>query len=128
MVQYNSDKREFKRFDVKLEVQYTRLAPHPDTSSGSLTYDISCGGLRLKCGEFIPLNAKLEVEIKIGTVSVITSLASVKWIVKEPCNEQYKAGLEFENMPEVNRNRIAQYLDYKDSTCANPRAYSVYPT
>lgn len=125
-MEQGADKRKFKRMDARLEVSYSKIGPGSGAYAGALSYDISCGGLRIKLPECIPVNTKLEVEIKIAATFPITSVAHVKWIIKEPYNDQYQAGIQFENIPEITCNRIAKYLDYKDNPGANPRAYSYY--
>ena len=88
------ERRQFKRVKLSEPVQY-----HPKDSlniSGSLSRDISEGGLRLTTSEFIPLDTELALSIQLSAEEVIDCLGKVVWVEQLPHTERYQAGLKFE--------------------------------
>ena len=126
MITDYAERRKDKRLYTRLSAQYTVLAPPSDSSLGGLTYDISCGGLRMRCNEFMPLHTRLKVSLYLGSSLWMMTFASVKWITKEPYNEQYQVGLEAESADEEYSDNVKGYIDYTSKYHANPRAYSAY--
>ena len=64
--------------------------------SGSLSGDISEGGLRLSIREFIPLNAIVRLQIHISDPArVLSAQGRVVWVREVPQSDRYDVGIEF---------------------------------
>lgn len=103
------EKRRFGRLATKREIQYRKIG---SPRSGSLSYDISGGGLRLLSLEFIPLATKLLVEIPLEyPMKTINALAHVVWVKKRSFAEQYDLGLEFVDISSEDQKDLVNYVE-----------------
>lgn len=88
-----SERRNFKRFRLAQPVQ-CRLNDL-ESEHGSLSCDISEGGIRLNIAQFLPLNAEIPLQIKLDAERIFECRGRVMWIQRIPFSERYQAGLEF---------------------------------
>lgn len=80
--------------------------------SGALTKDISAGGVRFVSNEFLPVSARLNVELSLDSnTHTLPATARVVWVNKIPYNENFMVGLEFTTIENENRLRIIRYVD-----------------
>ncbi len=64
--------------------------------SGSLSGDISEGGLRLSVQEFIPLNTIFRLNIHVSdSARVLPAQGRVVWVREVPQSDRYDVGIEF---------------------------------
>ncbi|HQO57532.1 MAG TPA: PilZ domain-containing protein [Candidatus Omnitrophota bacterium] len=100
------EKRRYKRIAFREAVEFHVL---PGTSAqgtplpsfgGSLSWDLSEGGLRFRAYSFIPLNTDLSVEFSVEHDRTVKLVGRVVWIQKLPHSEQYNLGLEFAKTPQ----------------------------
>jgi len=104
------EKRRFRRMESNLPVKYRNLkmAANP---LGSLTKDISEGGIRFKTNEFISLACRLVVEITIPTAQrPIKAISKVAWIKRSPDSDQYELGNQFLEISKEDRAIITDYV------------------
>lgn len=79
---------------------------------GSLTKDISEGGIRFKTGEFISLACRLVVEITLPTVHrPIKAISKVAWIRKTSSGDQYELGNQFLEISKEDKAIITDYVN-----------------
>lgn len=90
---YTAEKRKFDRYSHKepVEIQLRDKG----VPAGSLSGDLSGGGVRIYINAFMPLNAEVTLQIKLIDGRVIECGARVVWVRKNRFNDSYQAGLEF---------------------------------
>lgn len=113
-----SERRRSQRIDSNLPVRYRnlRMATIP---MGSLTKDISEGGIRFKTNEFISLACRLVVEITLPTIQrPIKAISKVAWIRKTSSGDEYELGNQFLEISKEDRALITDYVNRISS--ANP--------
>ena len=92
--EYNVDgRRRFHRFHRAQPVRFQ--LKDPSRFGGSLSCDLSEGGIRVHLSEFIPLNTELTVSIQLSDESIMECPCRVAWVEKNRCGERYQVGLEF---------------------------------
>ncbi len=105
------EQRRFKRVDSNLPVQYKNLRKAGETPTGSLTRNLSQGGVCFKSNEFISLACRLVVEISLPTVSKpIKAISKVAWIRKLPSSDQYELGNQFLEMTKEDKSLIEKFI------------------
>ena len=105
------EKRRFKRIDSNLPVQYKNLRKAGVTPAGSLTRNLSEGGVCFKTNEFISLACRLVVEISLPTVTKpIKAISKVAWIRKVPSSDQYELGNQFLEMTKEDKSVIEKFI------------------
>jgi c-di-GMP-binding flagellar brake protein YcgR len=104
------ERRRFQRVDSNLPVKYKNLKT-ATVPMGSLTKDISEGGIRFKTNEFISLACRLVVEITIPTTpKPIKAISKVAWIRKVSSGDQYELGNQFLEIAKEDRAIITDYV------------------
>lgn len=109
----NRDKRQHPRYPFKKAVKY-QIGEYscPD---GSLSRDLSRGGICLTVSQFVPVNGSVVLYLQRNQESkVIVVKGTVSWIKMLPDSERYQIGVHFEGLDEsVQRevNNIIVSLD-----------------
>lgn len=104
------ERRRTQRIDSNLPVRYKNLRT-TTSPMGSLTKDISEGGIRFKTTEFISLACRLVVEITIPTVQrPIKAISKVAWIRKASSGNQYELGNQFLEISKEDKAAITDYV------------------
>jgi Tfp pilus assembly protein PilZ len=114
MVFLGNDERErriFERGSVKAPVRIQ--FKDPQDFRGSLSADISEGGLQIQIQEFIPLKTELTISMELADNSVVECVGKVVWVEQLPFSESYKIGLKFVDNQSLytSRSRINQFLE-----------------
>lgn len=112
---YNSIKteenRRFKRLDFNLPLQYKNLRKASENAAGSLTRNLSEGGVCFRASEFISLACRLVVEINLPTnPKPIKAITKVAWIRKVPATDQYELGNQFLDMGKEDKEKIVDFV------------------
>ncbi len=85
--------RQHPRFPFRESVGY-QMGESPLT--GSLSGDISEGGLRLSIQKFIPLNTIVRLQIHVSDPArVLRAQGRVVWVREVPQSDRYDVGIEF---------------------------------
>lgn len=104
------EKRRFQRMDSNLPLKYKNLKT-ATVPMGSITRDISEGGMRFKTNEFISLACRLVVEITLPMApKPIKVISKVAWIRKLSSGEQYELGNQFLEISKEDRTLITDYV------------------
>jgi len=104
------EKRRFQRMDSSLPLRYKNIRT-ATVPMGSLTKDISEGGVSFKTNEFISLACRLVVEVTLPTVQrPIKAISKVAWIRKLSSGEQYELGNQFLEISKEDRSLITDYV------------------
>ena len=111
MEQYlKEEKRRFSRIIFKQPVQFQ--LKDPIQLGGSLSFDLSEGGVRIRLNDFIPLAAELTIQIQLTIEQTVDCVGRVVWVRKVPFSDSYHAGLEFiatESLGRV-KEKIRQWI------------------
>ncbi len=102
-----ADRRKYPRWQARFPVRF-RLLGKPGTYVGSLSRDVSAGGVKIITDKFVPKDANLEVELFLENVKrLIPAKARVVWLEQLPYgSDSFRLGLEFREM----NPRDRQYL------------------
>jgi len=105
------ERRRFQRVDSNLPVRYKNIKT-ATVPMGSLTKDISEGGIRFKTNEFISLACRLVVEITLPTVQrPIKAISKVAWIRKLSSGDQYELGNQFLEISKEDKSLVIDYVN-----------------
>jgi len=105
------EKRRHPRVESNLPVQYRNLKKAVALPTGSLSTNISEGGVRFKSNEFISLACRLVLEITLPTTSrPIKAISKVAWIRKLPSGDAYELGNQFIDMTKEDKEHIVAFI------------------
>jgi len=106
------ERRKYQRLESNLPVHYRNLRKIGESPIGSLTKDISAGGIRFKTGEFISLACRLVVEIQLPALAKpIKAISKVTWIRKSSSGDQYELGNQFLEITKEDKALISDFVD-----------------
>jgi len=83
---------------------------NPIASGIATTKDISLGGLKFVCSAPARKNYIVKLEIQLDKLTKIGALGTVAW-VDEPKHGQFHIGVQFQNLPEVYKQKIVKFLN-----------------
>lgn len=106
----DADNRKFERILGDAEITYRVVAQ--SQAQGTLSKDISEGGIRFFCNEFIPLGSKLRVRVLIRSIPYsFQALAETRWIKEASGGARYEIGVEFTDIPSEAIQKIKALAD-----------------
>ena len=104
------EKRQFSRFPFRQPVFINR--GEWEAEEGSLSGDISEGGIRLSVNEFIPVGKILTLEVSLPDESKMTPVnGHVVWTSFLPYSERYQIGIQFDPQQNSSKSEILRMVN-----------------
>lgn len=95
-----------------LPLQYKNLRKTGALPAGSLTRNLSEGGVCFETSEFISLACRLVLEINLPTgPKPIKAISKVAWIRRMPSSGQYEMGNQFLDMTKEDKAVITGFIN-----------------
>ena len=111
MMPYVKERRKAPRVNARLPLQFKDIQRPIETYSGTLTKDISGGGVRFISNEFLSIFTRLLLEVSVPTFSrPIKAISKVAWIQKVPRSSQYEVGVQFLDMTEEDKRQLGSFI------------------
>ncbi len=105
------NRRRYQRAESSVPLQYKNLRRVETAPIGSLTKDISEGGVRFKTTEFISLACRLVLEISLPTSpKPVKAISKVAWIHKLPVGDYYEIGNQFLEITKEDKAQITNFV------------------
>ena len=106
------DKRKHKRVDSTFPLQYRNLRKAGVMPAGSMTRNLSEGGVCFKSNEFVSLACRLVVEISLPNMTKpVKAISKVAWIRKVPSTDQYELGNQFLEITKEDKANIMNFVN-----------------
>jgi c-di-GMP-binding flagellar brake protein YcgR len=106
------NKRKHVRVEFNFPLQYRNLRKAGVMPAGSLTSNISEGGVCFKSKEFISLACRLVVEISLPNMDKpIKAISKIAWIKKLPSTDQYELGNQFLEITKEDKASIMNFVN-----------------
>jgi c-di-GMP-binding flagellar brake protein YcgR len=106
------ERRRHPRAESNLPLKYKNLRSIGESQIGSLTRDISEGGVRFKTSEFISLACRLVLEISLPMMpKPVKAISKVAWIRKVPTGDYYEIGNQFLEITKEDKSRITEFVN-----------------
>ncbi len=107
------EKRKFKRVQTHIPVKYRKLREGAGSVGfGSLSRDLSQGGVHFRTGEFISMACRLILEMDIPMLTrPIKAISKVAWIRKTDTGDNYEVGNQFLEISKKDRELISEYVE-----------------
>jgi c-di-GMP-binding flagellar brake protein YcgR len=109
----NSDRRRFERVKTHIPVKYRKLRDGAGIIGvGSLSRDLSQGGVHFRAQEFISMACRLILELDIPMLTrPIKAISKVAWIKKTGAGNDYEIGNQFLEISKKDRELINEYVN-----------------
>ena len=111
MLPYVKERRRHPRVNARLPLQYKDIQRPIEAYSGTLSRDVSEGGVRFLSNEFLSVFTRLLLEVSIPSLSrPVKAISKVAWIQKVPRSNQYNVGVQFMDMTEEDKKQLASFV------------------
>lgn len=116
-----SEKRKNERVKTHIPVRYRKLRDGAGaTGSGSLTRNLSTGGVHFRTNEFISMACRLILELDIPMINKpVKAISKIAWTKKTGSGDNYEVGNQFLEMSKKDKEIISEYVNglslYNDS-------------
>lgn len=111
------ERRKYPRVISSIPVEYRDISRPIEGFVPTLTKDISNGGVRFICDDFISIFTRLLVNIAIPThPKPVRAMSKIAWIRKLPYGSQYEAGIQFVDIPNGDRSLLTTFLSGKSQS------------
>ncbi|KJJ85579.1 Type IV pilus assembly PilZ domain protein [Candidatus Omnitrophus magneticus] len=101
------------RIKTHVPIRYKKL--HGGESSegcGSLSKNISTGGIHFRTNEFISMASRLILEIDLPMLNKpIRAISKVAWIRKAGSSDDYEVGNQFLEISKKDKALLSEYVD-----------------
>jgi len=110
-MQLTDEKRKTERKSVALPLRYREFSGSTYVSRGTLSKNLSEGGIKFDAEGFLPLASHLFVEMNLPAMSkTIKAISKIAWIKKLPAGEKYEVGSHFLAMTSEDEALMSQFI------------------
>ena len=107
-----TNKRRFERVLTSFPLKYRDLRKTGEESRGTVTKNVSEGGVRFRSDRFISLACRLVVELNIPSVDKpIKAVSKIAWIKKLPAGDDYEVGNQFLEISRSDKDIIRNFVE-----------------
>ncbi len=107
-----AERRRFNRLDSTVPLQYKNLRAASPSAAGSLTKNLSEGGVCFETSQFISLACRLVLEINLPSrPKPIKAISKVAWIRRIPSSDQYELGNQFLDMSKEDKAVVTNFIN-----------------
>lgn len=105
------EKRKARRIEGGFPLKYKDLKRVDDDFRGTVTKNLSAGGVRFRSDRFISLACRLVVELNIPQVpKPIRAISKIAWIKKLPVGNDYEVGNQFLEISREDKEVIRDFV------------------
>jgi c-di-GMP-binding flagellar brake protein YcgR len=111
-VNENTEKRRYPRVNTHIPVRYRKLGdPETETKAGTITKNLSEGGIRFSAPEFISRACRLVLELDIPMINKpVKAISKVAWIRKGDSGNDYEVGNQFLEISKKDKDLVSEYV------------------
>lgn len=108
----HSEQRKFQRVGAHIPVKYRRLGESEQAfGTGTISKNISAGGVRFRSPDFISRASRLIVELDIPMFAKpVKAISKVAWICKTESGESYEVGNKFLEISKKDKELVSEYV------------------
>ena len=105
------EKRKFSRIEGRFPLKYKDLKKTAEEFRGTVSKNISEGGIRFRSDRFISLACRLVVEINIPALEKpLRAISKIAWIKKLPAGDDYEVGNQFLEISREDKDIIKSFV------------------
>ncbi|MBU1084013.1 MAG: PilZ domain-containing protein [Candidatus Omnitrophica bacterium] len=109
----HSESRKYVRVTTHIPVKYRKLTDSIDIEkTGTITRNLSEGGVYFKADEFISMACRLILELDMPMFTKpVKAISKVAWIKKSRSGEDYEIGNQFLEISKQDRALVSEYVN-----------------
>ena len=113
------EKRRFPRIPSRFPLKYKDMRKKDEEFRGTVSKNLSEGGVRFRSDRFISLACRLVVELNLPELTKpIRAVSKITWIKKLPAGDDYEVGNQFLEISKEDKGFIRNFvkLEQEQST------------
>ena len=109
----NVEKRKFPRANTHIPLKYKQLrASGGMAGTGTITKNLSEGGVRFRASEFVAMACRLILELDMPQFDrPIKAISKVAWIRKVASGDDYEIGNQFLEISKEDKKHVSEYIE-----------------
>lgn len=105
------EKRRFERIPTSFPLKYRDLNRPETEFRGTVSKNVSEGGVRFRSDRFISLACRLVVELNLPRMAKpVRAVSKITWIKKLPAGDDYEVGNQFLEIAREDRDNIRDFV------------------
>ena len=105
------EKRRAPRVPTDFPLKYKELSGNTEDFRGTVSKNISEGGIRFRSDRFISLACRLVVELNLPALAKpVRAVSKIAWIKKLPVGDDYEVGNKFLEISKEDKVHIKEYV------------------
>ena len=106
------ERRKYPRASLSIPLRYKELNGKTYLAKGTLSKDVSAGGVRFHSDKFIALACHLVVEMNFPSITKpIKAISKIAWIKKARFGDNYELGNHFLAMTNEDEATITKFME-----------------
>ena len=115
----HDEKRKYQRIPSGFPVKYRDLNRPETECRGTVSKNVSEGGVRFRSDRFISLANRMVVELNLPTLSrPVRAVSKITWIKKLPAGGDYEVGNQFLEISREDRDAIRTFVTEREQETA----------
>lgn len=111
----STDKRKDKRIKdmsgVAFQPMLENSEDHTKTLCQAIIHDISLGGIRVLCDNFVAVNTPIKINLTLDRSHKFLSMyGKIRWVRSQNDGESFEYGVQFEQITPQDSMNLLQYL------------------
>ncbi|MDD5633678.1 MAG: PilZ domain-containing protein [Candidatus Omnitrophica bacterium] len=108
-----TEQRKHPRVETHIPIRYYKLREGAGSQiTGSISKNMSQGGIRFRTPEFVSMACRLILELDIPSITKpIKAISKVAWIRKTESGKEYEIGNQFLEMSREDIKLVTEYID-----------------
>ena len=106
------ERRRLPRLKVSTPVQFRDVLKPQETFTGSLSKEISVGGIRMNAPGFVAQESRLVLLLSLPSLlKPMRAIGRVVWVREQPFAQGYDCGVQFVEIAPEDREALADYVE-----------------
>jgi len=106
------EKRRNPRIPTDFPLKYKELQGKPGDFRGTVSKNISEGGVRFRSDRFISLACRLVVELNLPALAKpVRAVSKIAWIKKLPVGDDYEVGNKFLEIAKEDQRNLRNFVE-----------------
>jgi c-di-GMP-binding flagellar brake protein YcgR len=107
-----SEQRKYQRVAAHVPVKYRKLSdPWSEMKDGTVTSNLSKGGVNFRTKEFMPKAGRIVMEIDVPERKPLKAISRVAWILRSQHGDDYDVGNQFLEMSREDKDVFFSFID-----------------
>ena len=110
------ERRKYPRVSLPIPLRYKELNGKTYLAKGTLSKDVSAGGVRFHSDKFITLACHLVVEMNFPSMEKpIKAISKIAWIKKARFGDSYELGNQFLAMTNEDEAAMSKFMEENEA-------------